>query len=65
MTLPVAIRLPKYMREAKTYEDFKQLMFKKKERYPIGLEIIEYWDAQPEVYKEMCPNPVKIKNGAK
>jgi hypothetical protein len=45
------------------YDEFKEA-FKAgpgKGRYPIGIELTEqYWPANRDEYKRMCPNPAKI-----
>lgn len=44
-----------------TYEEFKQAFQDHYGRFPIGGEILQYWNANVAAYRMMCPNPAKVK----
>jgi len=64
MALPRSIKLTKDLQNCKTYDEFKEKMLKKKGRYPLAGEILQFWDANKDIYRKMCPNPCKC-NGVR
>jgi hypothetical protein len=42
------------------YREWAEKFKAKNGRYPIGIEILRYWEKHPQIYQAMCPNPARI-----
>lgn len=60
MTFPEPIRVIRASILAKpTYPEFKEAFTDYYGRLPIGLEILQFWQANAVEYRRMCPNPCR------
>jgi hypothetical protein len=62
MTFPEPIKVIRASVLSKdTYAEFKEAFNDYYGRLPIGIEILQFWQANAAAYHAMCPNPAKVR----